>query len=331
MQDNHSILKRTCFCVLFFALLFIAVLPAHAISKTSNAFSYKDWELRCDNTRTCRAAGYQPDNDTAPPVSMLLARIAGPDAAVQISLQVSSDNSTAKSMRLAVGNVVFPNLTFDTSTLAPDQVRTLLPELLKNSAAKVTAGAASWTLSLDGINAVLLKMDEVQGRLDTPGALIRRGNRAESSVYLPVAQPLVKNVQPAAAHATDAALGKLAFPSLDLSQAKVQCNNKDSINAKALEVHRLTETQLLLSLPCGVGAYNASTLHWVASDKPPYKSSPISANGDFDAATGSITSSMKGRGLGDCWSLQTWYFTGKDFVLTQESGDGMCRGFPGGA
>lgn len=309
----------------------MAMLPARAISKSPNSFSYKDWELRCDNTRTCRAAGYQADNGTAPPVSMLLTRVAGPDTAVEISLQVSSDNSTAKLMRLAVGKVVFPNLTFDTATLAPEQVRTLVPELLKNNAAKVTAGSASWTLSLDGINAVLLKMDEVQGRLDTPGALIRRGNRAESSVYLPVAEPLVKNVRPVAGRATDASLGKLAFPMLDLTKAKEQCNNKDLIIANALEVHRVTETQLLLSLPCSMGAYNASTLHWIANDKPPYKSSLISADGDFDAATGSISSSMKGRGIGDCWSLQTWYFTGKDFVLTLESGDGMCRGFPGGA
>ena len=324
-------LKRIGLSALFFALLSIAVLPVHATSKTPNSVTYKDWELRCDNTRTCRAAGYQLDKGTAQPVSMLLTRLAGPDTALQISLQVSSDNSTAKSMRLAVGNVVFSNLTFDTATLVPEQVRSVLPELLKNSTATVTAGTANWTLSLNGINAVLLKMDEMQGRLDTPGALIRRGNRAESSVYLLLPEPLVRNVRPAPARGTDAALGKLAFPALDLRQAKEQCNNKDAINAKALEVRRLTETQLLLSLPCSMGAYNASTMHWIAIDKPPYTSRLISAEGDFDAAAGSIMSSMKGRGVGDCWSLQTWHFIGNDFALTQVSGDSMCRGCPGGA
>ncbi len=29
------------------------------------AFTHHDWELACDNTRTCRAAGYQPLSTSA--------------------------------------------------------------------------------------------------------------------------------------------------------------------------------------------------------------------------------------------------------------------------
>lgn len=39
------------------------------------SFAYKDWEVACDNTGTCRAAGY---GATMGEVSVLLTRSAGP-------------------------------------------------------------------------------------------------------------------------------------------------------------------------------------------------------------------------------------------------------------
>ena len=46
-------------------------------------FQHQDWELACDNTGTCRAAGYQSDDDFEQPISMLLTRQAGAKSAVQ--------------------------------------------------------------------------------------------------------------------------------------------------------------------------------------------------------------------------------------------------------
>ena len=59
-----------------------------------------------------------------------------------------------------------------------------------------------------GASAVLLKMDEVQGRVGTPGALVRRGAKPESSVMAPVPAPVVKAVVPVATRKADAALAK---------------------------------------------------------------------------------------------------------------------------
>ena len=81
-----------------------------------------------------------------------------------------------------------------------------------------------------------------------------------------------------------------------------------------------------------MGAYNFSSLLWVANDRPPYKPEPLQdVDGDFDPASGTVHSAMKGRGIGDCWWVREWQFDGQDFVLRSESGDGMCRGFAGGA
>ncbi|MCO6504866.1 MAG: DUF1176 domain-containing protein [Snodgrassella sp.] len=47
-------------------------------------------------------------------------------------------------------------------------------------------------LSDFGFNAVMLKMDKMQGRIGTIGAVTKRGNKNESDVYAPVLAPVVK-------------------------------------------------------------------------------------------------------------------------------------------
>lgn len=50
-------------------------------------FSHKDWEMACDNTGTCRASGYQSDQEIDRPVSVLLTRAAGTTSAVQAKVK----------------------------------------------------------------------------------------------------------------------------------------------------------------------------------------------------------------------------------------------------
>ncbi|MDB5966971.1 MAG: hypothetical protein JWQ72_3471 [Polaromonas sp.] len=325
-----------------FAAAFAAgllVVPAGAFAavkkdpgdKEAIAFSSKDWELRCDNTLTCRAAGYQAEAGASEPVSLLLTRSAGPGSKITVDVQVGGETSPIGPMRFTVGKVSVHGLKGDTSALTQDQVRAVLPALLREDVATVQNGSRTWTLSLAGANAALLKMDEVQGRLNTPGAIVRRGQQPEASAKPAVAAPLVRNLLPVAARPGDEALAAVLFPLLDLTEAKEQCNESSKFNAKSLQVSRLTAGTVLLSLGCSMGAYNYSSLNWIASDKPPHAPRAIEADGEFDAAAGTITSSMKGRGIGDCWSSRTWHFTGKDFALSRDSGDHMCRGFAGGA
>ena len=48
------------------------------------SFSHEDWELACDNTGTCRAAGYHTDgNSFERMVSVLLTRKAGTNTPVK--------------------------------------------------------------------------------------------------------------------------------------------------------------------------------------------------------------------------------------------------------
>ncbi|WP_432726290.1 DUF1176 domain-containing protein [Variovorax sp. W6] len=315
------------------AALSFAALSAGAAGKEGVSFSHNDWELACDNTRTCRAAGYQVESGSAlEPVSMLITRNAGPGTPIEIDLQTGGQADAKGSMRFKVGKATLSGLKDGAVSLDQAQIRTVLPELLKGDDATLTdSGGHKWVLSLAGLNAVLLKMDEAQGRVGTPGALVRRGNKPESSVLPPVPAPVVNVVVPPKARAGDDALAARIFPSLKLDSVKEACNNHDDFNAKSLNVTRLTDRKVLLSFGCGMGAYNYTSLLWIANDKPPYAPVAIEANGDFDEKDASVTSSMKGRGVGDCWSSETWSFNGKDFVRTAAAGDGMCRGFAGGA
>jgi hypothetical protein len=309
-----------------------AFLPlAQADGKGAVSFKHKDWALQCDNTRACRAVGYQSESGDSEPVSILLVREAGPGTPVRVDLQVSTEKTSPASLHLKVGRLSLPGLNGDTPRVPADQVPRLLQELLKNEEATVSAGKDPWTLSLAGASAVLLKMDEVQGRVGTPGALVRRGTRPEASVLPPVPAPMVKAVGPLPTRPGDAALAKPLLAALDRASVQDQCNG-DPFNPANAQVHRLTERKVLLSVPCGMGAYNFSSLLWIASDRPPHKPAFLTdVDGDFDPATGSVHSAMKGRGIGDCWWVRQWQFDGQGFVLSSESGDSMCRGFAGGA
>ena len=46
---------------------------------------------------------------------------------------------------------------------------------------------------------------------------------------------------------------------------------------------------------------------------------------------GLLNAGLKGRGLGDCVSTETYAWNGTEFVLAEEKDTGLCRGFPGGA
>lgn len=309
----------------------VAPATAQTANKGSVRFAHKDWALQCDNTRTCRAVGYQAESSESDPVSLLLTRMAGPGTPVQLDLQVHADQESPAALQLAVASLRVTGMAGSSAQVPAAQVPRLLQELLRGEEAVVTAGKDRWVLSLAGVSAVLLKMDEVQGRLNTPGALVRKGSQPEGSVLAAIPAPIVKAAKPVPARKADAALAVPLLAAVDRAHVESQCTGGVP-DAAAVNVYRLTDRKLLLEVPCGMGAYNFSSLLFVANDRPPYQPTLIDdVDGSFDPDTGEVRSAMKGRGIGDCWWMREWRFDGKGFVLSAERGDAMCRGFPGGA
>jgi len=78
-----------------------AAAPPSRAAEPTVSFTHHDWTLACDNTRTCRAAGYQ-DYDDEHAVSVLLTREAGPRAAVAGQLMLGQYDEVVGPVELSL-------------------------------------------------------------------------------------------------------------------------------------------------------------------------------------------------------------------------------------
>lgn len=312
------------------------------------SFEHGDWEVACDNTRTCRAAGYQSDDaEDALPVSVLLTRAGGAGTPVSGQVQLSEgwDDDLFKGfparfpLALRIDGRDLGSVTLAKEALTADltaaQVKALLASLLRDTRIEFHARDKTWTLSGAGASAVLLKMDEAQGRVGTVGALYRRGKQDESHVPPALPKPVITSSPLAPAQPGDATLvakhGDAIRAALRKSTDPDDCDGlAETDEDHALDVTRLTRTKLLVSTLCWQAAYNQGVGFWVVDDKPPYAAELVTTDGT-DGDGGTIHSGQKGRGIGDCWSTEGWTWDGRTFVHSASGGSGQCKGFAGGA
>ncbi|SFO01516.1 Protein of unknown function [Formivibrio citricus] len=322
--------------------LMLMSLGASAAQPSGLSFSHKDWEIACDNTRTCRAAGYHSEGgeEESLPVSVLLTREAGPTQPVTGELMLGNygDEDAIKKLpatfKLAmringrfIGEIPVDALS---AKLSASQVAALTAALARTSKIEWSYGEYRWRLSDQGAAAVFLKMDEFQGRIGTPGALLKKGKLPESKALPPLPAPIVNAAKLAKPRPEDRQLetgkSKALIKALATAAGNEECGrltNQETEEPK-LTVVRLNANKLLVSTTCWLAAYNIGHGFWVINDKPPYQPVLVTTSGS-DHGNGNITASHKGRGLGDCWSSDEWDWNGTQFVHTQSSTTGMCR------
>lgn len=183
---TNATLSR-CASRLGLAVAMIAALPLAAATAAPNAeglsFEHRDWELHCDNTGTCRAAGWSA-MDADRPASLLIERAAGPAAPLAMRIALAEPDRdqapmtpcgpwcmTVRGQPLAT---VRPDADCATAPLPAAVTATVLDAVRGSTPIRIDDGRGAASLSVAGASAVLLKMDEVQGRIGTPGALVRR-------------------------------------------------------------------------------------------------------------------------------------------------------------
>jgi len=322
---------------LTYALLFASA-AASAYPRSdlpSLSFTHKDWELACDNTRTCRAAGYHSDEDDGPKATVLLTRAAGPNQRISAELQLADDerHPPEGSLEMTVDGKRLGEVTLGSKNnigkLSTAQANALVAAVLRNGKVAWKSGKTTWTISTAGANAVLLKMDDFQGRLETPGALVRRGDKPEAAVLPPLSLPEIK-AAPVSVDKKPIAL--TSAQTRELMTALRKTINDDSCDllrasgaeAGELEVNRLTSEKWIVSHACWMAAYNTGDGFWVVNAKPPYSPVLVTtvASGYQD---GVIFSAQKGRGIGDCFGTAEWVWDGRTFSQTLEETSGMCR------
>ncbi len=308
----------------------LAVSAANAID-----VEYGDWAVACDNTRRCEAVGYHRDGGE--PVALYLVREAGPNQPVLLMLLLDTgrDEPPARAT-ISIGQIVLRDVA-PQHVFSSDKVPTLIPALLTGERAEVQAGARNWTLSLNGASAALLKMDDIQGRVGTPGALVRKGTKSESSVLPALPAPVLRAARLDRPRPGD----KRLLAAILTAIGKRDCSRAENDPASMeRSLDRLSGGKVLVMIQCGNGSYQSASDVWIANDKPPYVPVPASlppledkhgnsvVNGGFD--NGQLTSYSKLQASNECGTSATWLWTDQGFKLLHASRATICRGFPEG-
>lgn len=315
----------------------------------SETRAFRDWQASCGNDGSCWAFGFAPDFGAG---WIRVALAPGPDAQPQVAFGYWPDGDGPAVQRVSLdidGRVFSARLSPDGSKEAPTgliaegDARAVIDALAQGKSLTIRGGAGQ-AVSLNGAAASLLWIDDKQGRLDTPTALIRRGTRPAAAV--PVAPPLPTVTLASAVNQAGFGEANKAVPAALRSRGDVANCLKDSASPDITDMvasARLDSNTELWAIPCGAGAYNVTHAWFVTgpggrdarpavlagtdgTGADPTQPDNTTINGEYDPKTRLLTAFAKGRGLGDCGTLQSWGWTGRQFVLIQEQTMGECAG-----
>ncbi|MDU5793599.1 DUF1176 domain-containing protein [uncultured Haemophilus sp.] len=326
-------------------VLLLTLLPVAAMATSIQGIgeNYQDWDLVCDNTGTCRMAGYQ--DESSDPVSILFTRAAGENAAVEGKFTILPFGETDRDVQVGQDIEIWLNgkslgTVKHISDDAPDklteeQTKALLSGLKKESEIRLTYGKTTLKVSDKGAAAAMLKMDEFQQRLNTPSALIRQGQE-KHAVLAPQAAPKVEAVSVNNRKTIELKRGEKQFNHvLALLRKANSCDDED-ITSQDITLYPLTQNKVLAEALCVRGAYQGTNYYAVLDNKLSKVEQVLAEQynrAEYDEKQGYafVRGTYKGRGVGDCWSSQDAVWNGKIFIRTSEWTTGSCKGFPGGA
>jgi len=307
-------------------------------AQSARTLEHKDWEVACDNTLTCRIAGYGKEED--PSGSILLTRDAGPgiEPTGEVTLGDTEDDSEpAEKLTLWIDGKPAGDLLAadDNWQMSASQTSAVIKAVKGSGKVEFKGGSKPFMLSNEGAYAVLLKADDVQGRIGTPGALTKKGNKPESSVAKAVPAPVIQAAKTLSGEPrllTDPEIAALKTRLL----STVNRNDDDTCDSLFTSAENidpetdgptltpLDDSHALLSALCWRAAYNEGYGYWVIDNQLKGQPVLVTVSGsDYDK--GEITSVQKGRGIGDCMSQESWVWDGQAFRKSYDGGTGMCR------
>ena len=327
--------------ILLSLLPFTAMAASTSIKGMGN---YQDWDLVCDNTGTCRMAGYQ--DESSDPVSILFTRAAGENAAVEGKFTILPFGEADRDVQVGQDIEIWLNgkslgkvkhISDDApDKLTEEQTKALLSGLKKESEIRLTYGKTTLKVSDKGAAAAMLKMDEFQQRLNTPSALIRQGQE-KHAVLAPQAAPKVEAVSVNNHKTIELKRGEKQFKHVLalLRKAYDGCVDED-LESQDITLYPLTQNKILAEALCASGAYQSTNYYAVLDDKLSKVEQVLAdqyneAGYDEKQGYAFVRGTYKARGIGDCWSGDDAVWNGKIFIRTSEWTTGSCKGFTGGA
>ena len=326
--------------ILLSLLPFTAMAASTSIKGIGN---YQDWDLVCDNTGTCRMAGYQ--DESSDPVSILFTRAAGENAAVEGKFTILPFGEADRDVQVGQDIEIWLNgkslgkvkhiSDDEPDKLTEEQTKALLNGLKKESEIRLTYGKTTLKVSDKGAAAAMLKMDEFQQRLNMPSALIRPGQE-KHAVLAPKVEPKIDAVSVKNRKTIELKHGEKQFNHvLALLRKANSCDDED-ITSQDITLYPLTQNKVLAEALCVRGAYQGTNYYAVLDNKLSKVEQVLAEQynrAEYDEKQGYafVRGTYKGRGIGDCWSSQDAVWNGKIFIRTSEWTTGSCKGFPGGA
>ena len=327
-------------------VILLSLLPLTAMAAPSlKGFekTYQDWDLICDNLGTCRMAGYQEEGDD--PVSILFTRAAGENAAVEGKLTISPFGEADRDVQVGQDIEIWLNgkslgTVKHISDENPDklteaQTKALLSGLKKESEIRLTYGKTTLKVSDKGAAAAMLKMDEFQQRLNTPSALICKGQE-KHAVLAPQPAPKIEVVSVNNRKTTELKRGEKQYDNvLALLRKANSCDDED-ITSQDITLYRLTQNKVLAEALCVRGAYQSTNYYAVLDDKLSKVEQVLEDQYNFayyDEKLNAliVEGSYKSSGLAESWYGYEAAWNGKTFITTAEHTSGSSKGFIGGA
>ena len=295
-------------------VLLLTLLPVAAMATSIKGIgNYQDWDLVCDNTGTCRMAGYQ--DESSDPVSILFTRAAGENAAVEGKFTILPFGEADRDVQVGQDIEIWLNgkslgkvkhISDDTpDKLTEEQTKALLSGLKKESEIRLTYGKTTLKVSDKGAAAAMLKMDEFQQRLNTPSALIRQGQE-KHAVLAPKVEPKIDAVSVKNRKTIELKLGEKQYDNVLalLRKAHDGCVDED-LESQDITIYPLTHNKVLAEALCFKGAYQSTNYYAVLDDKLSKVEQVLAeqyneAGYDEKQGYAFVRGSYKGRALGDC-------------------------------
>lgn len=304
---------------------------------------FRDWRAICDNGNVCVAWTGSDEGGW-----LRIGMEAGPDARPTVQASGGFDHDGAPAdVRLKIDG---RDYAVSGGAGSDARHRSVVGALASAQTVTLETGDRAIELPASGVSAALLWIDERQGRLETTTALLRRGDRPASTVPSAPALPMVQSAPPidqGAFAAANAPMGDDPPPQLRVPAAiearpevkACRAENNEYLD-KAVLAARLDGSTVLWGVPCGSGAYNATYVLYLArpdgsgvrpAELPTRE--PVGGEDDlwlvnpqYDPEGQTLTVFPRGRGLGDCGTIQTWTWTAEGFALTRERFMGDCQG-----
>jgi hypothetical protein len=321
-------------------LALAAALAATAAPQPGELKTFGDWIVGCDNVRACHATSLMPVDAVGDQErSMMSVRRRGEAGAAPV-IHVETQRAGARLFldgRALAARLVRKD---DGYEVIPADAAALLRSLRSGRRLEVQGGSApSGTVSLAGLSAALLYMDDRQKRVGTVTALAAVGSRPATAVPPPPTLPRVLERRPSSARQPI----KIAWAQTARWRRAADCDPEIGGRDNRLEVRPLDARTTLALVLCTGGAYNMTSLVLVAqrpdgSDLRPARFDYSASNGErtgahvppdgayWDEEQGRLASFFKGRGLGDCGAGQRWAWDGAMFRLIHAEAMGECRG-----